>query len=194
MIKEGVNMSISLSYNNVSDYQNFNHLQIVFTNTPSKKLLNKFANALNANGHLPYTIKLDQLLHVPYLQIAHTHDGEFIGGCSIKHCDGELAEVGLMLVDKKYRRLGLAEYMTQSRISYAQYLGAKMLYAKVREKNIKSMNNLHKAGFRSAGNFLSQKDLYSTITWLYLPLKPMPHYECCQRLRKKLVNLVSVIG
>jgi len=187
-------MLISLDYKNVSAYQGFRYLHVTFTNSPSPELLNRFVIALNENGHLPYIINHEQLCQMPYVQIAHTNDGKFISGSAIKQCDGKLAEIGFMLVDKKYRCLGLAEYMTKSRISYAQKLGVKMLYAKIRGKNINSMNNLRKAGFRSAGNFLDQKNSQSTITWFYLPLQSIIHYECCQLLRKKLLDLIPVIG
>lgn len=186
-------MSIFLGSENISEYQNFRTLPFVFTDEPSPKLLEKFAHALNRNGHLPYRINLEQLLQLTYVQIAHTHDGEFIAGCAIKHCDGELAEIGFMLVDKNYRRLGLAEYMTKTRINIAQKKGANILYTKVREDNVKSMNNLRKAGFQTAGSFFSQKDSFSPVTWLYLPLKPMSHQECSQRLKRKLINSVSFI-
>jgi len=166
-------MPIPLSYKYVPEYQSLTHLPFVFTNEPSIELLNTFVEALNQNGHLPYKVSLKQLLDTSYLQVAHTPEGEFVGGCSIKLRDGEIAKMGLMLVDKKYRQFGIAEYMTQLRIGHAKRLGIKMLYAKVRGNNISSMNNLYKAGFQVMGNFLSEKYLYSTITWLYLPLKPM---------------------
>lgn len=187
-------MPIPLSYKYVPEYQSFTHLPFVFTSEPSIELLNTFVEALNESGHLSYTVSLKQLLDAPYIHIAHTPEGEFVGGCSIKRRDGEIAEIGLMLVDKKYRQLGIAEYMTQLRTSYAQQQGIKMLYAKVRGNNISSMNNLYKAGFQVVGNFLSRKDLYSTITWFYLPLKPMTNHACRRLLQNKLVNLTSVIG
>jgi len=187
-------MLAAIDYIDKSADQSFRNLQLVFTCSPSPQLINSFVNALNENGHLPYSISYEQLLEAPYIQVVHTAEGNFVAGCTIKHYDGELAEIGFMLVDKKYRQLGLGEYMTRLRINYAQQLGAKLLYAKVRGKNISSMNNLTKAGFQSAGDFLSKKDLYSTITWMYLPLQHMTRYDCSQHLQRKLANLVPVIG
>jgi len=99
-----------------------------------------------------------------------------------------------MLVDKKYRQLGFAERMIKDRIRYARKLGVKMLYAKVRGKNIKSMNNLRKAGFQCSGDYLSQKDLYSTVSWFYLSLGLMSDAGWQQRLGKHWADLVPVIG
>lgn len=187
-------MLAAIDYTDKLAYQNFRNLQLVFTSSPSPQLINSFVSALNENGHLPYFVSCDDLLQAPYMHIAHTVEGQFVAGCTIKHCDGKLAEIGFMLVGKKYRQLGLGEYMTRLRINYAQQLGVEMLYAKVRGKNICSMNNLVKVGFQSAGNFLSQKDLYSTITWMYLPLQRMSRHECHQRLQRKLADLIPVIG
>jgi len=187
-------MANILNDRSVSDCQHFRQLSLVFTDAPCSELLSQFANALNKNGHLPYTVKYEQLCNTPYVTLVHTDNHQLVAGGSIKHCDGILAEIGFMWVSKPYRRLGLAEYITQSRIAYAHKLGIKMLYAKIRGDNVKSMNNLYKAGFRSAGNFLSQKDAYSTITWLYLPLQALSYNQCCQLLQKKLVDLIPVIG
>ncbi|MDT8426625.1 MAG: GNAT family N-acetyltransferase [Methyloprofundus sp.] len=187
-------MSISSAYHTLPTYQGFNHLGAESTESPSTEQLNTFVQALNENGHLPYTVCLEQVRRAPYVQIIHDYQGNFIAGSTIKCCDGEVAEIGFMLVDKKYRQLGLAERMTKDRISYARKLGIKMLYAKVRGKNIKSMNNLRKAGFQSSGDYLSQKDLYSTVSWFYLSLGLMSDTDCQQRLRKNWANLVPVIG
>jgi len=187
-------MLAAIDYTDKLAYQQFRNFQLVFTRSPSPQLITSFMNALNDNGHLPYSVSDENLLQAPYIQIAHTAEGEFVAGCTIKHYDGQLAEIGFMLVEKKYRQLGLGEYMTRLRINVARQLGIEMLYAKVRGKNISSMNNLSKAGFQSAGNFLSQKDLYSTITWMYLPLQRMSRHECHQRLLRKLDGLIPVIG
>lgn len=187
-------MSVSIGYKQLAEKQGYASLQISFTHTPSEILLSQFVNALNQNQHLPYTVSYQQLLQLPYIQIAYTLRGGFVAGCSIKNCDGQLAEIGFMLVEKRYRGLGIAEYMTQCRINHAQQLGVQMLYAKIRGNNLKSINNLQKAGFKSAGRFLSQKDSYSSITWFYLPLQAMSKHKCYQRLRSKLTKLVPVIG
>lgn len=187
-------MPIPLSYQYMPDFQNFTHLPFIFTSEPSIELLNTFVEALNENGHLPYTVSLKQLLDALYVQIAHTPEGEFIGGCTIKHSDGVLAEIGYMLVNKKYRRLGVADYMTQLRISHAKQLQIKILYVKVKGNNTDSMNNLYKAGFQSMGIFLSERGLYSAMTWLYLPLKPMTNRACRRYLQHKLDHLTSAIG
>ena len=104
---------------------------VIFTDTPSLILMKKFMFALNASGHLHYEVTIQQLKQVAYLQVASTYWGAFISGSTIKYRDGDVAEMGFMLVDKKYRRQGLAEHMTQSRINYAHHAGIKRLYAKV---------------------------------------------------------------
>lgn len=187
-------MSISLAYQTLPAYQGFNHLGIESTENPSIGLLNKFVKALNENGHLPYTVCLEQVVCASYVQIMYNCEGDFVAGSTIKCCTGEIAEIGFMLVDKKFRQLGLAEQMTKYRISHARKLGLKMLYAKVRGKNIKSMNNLRKAGFQSSGEYLGQKDLYSTVSWFYLSLSLMSDYDCQQHLRKNWADLVPVMG
>ena len=77
------------------------------------------------------------------MKIAYTPEGDFIAGCTIKHCDTELAKVGFMLVDRKYRQMGLGEHLTKLRINYAQQLGIKMLYAKVRGQNIAIVSQIN---------------------------------------------------
>ena len=164
-----------------------------FPTSPSSGLLQGFADALDENGHLPDRVNRAQLAMAPYILAASTTEGECVGGCTIKQRDGNMAEIGFMLVKEKYRRLGLAQYMTRLRIDHARQQGLRLLYARVRGNNIRSMNNLRKAGFQSGGDFLGEKDHASTITWLYLALQPLSEQTCRQLLAAKLAGLVPVI-
>ena len=94
MFTGGIMTTISSGHNVVYENKNLHHIQIVSINTPTLSLFNNFADALNKNNHLPYTVTVEQLLQVAYIQVAHIFEGEFIAGCTIKHCDGELAEIG----------------------------------------------------------------------------------------------------
>ena len=123
-------MLAAIDYTDKLAYQQFRDLQLVFTSSPSPQLITSFMNALNDNGHLPYSVSYENLLQAPYIQIAHTAEGEFVAGCTIKHYDGKLAEIGFMLVEKKYRQLALGEYMTRLRINVARQLGIEMFMQK----------------------------------------------------------------
>jgi len=170
------------------------HSGIIFTDTPSPDLLNKFTFALNANGHLRYHVNVEQLLSVSYIQIAYTPWGDFVGGSTIKCCDNTVAEMGYMLVAREYRRQGLAEGMTISRIRYARKTGIKILCAKVRKNNVNSIANLRKAGFQPVDEFLRQKYDLSAISWFYLPLQQLSYQECRNLLWEKLMSLTPVIN
>ncbi len=166
---------------------------IRFSAQPSAQQLRNFAEALNDNGHLSYTVNVEELQAAPYVLVATAENGEFVCGCTIKSSDGELAEIGFMLVRKACRRQGLAEYMTALRIAHAWKHGICLLYAKVRDHNTGSMRNLSKAGFQSAGDFLCQQEHRSTISWFYLALRPMSASICRRLLASRITELVPVI-
>ncbi len=165
-----------------------------FSSSPSMVYLQAFAEALNENAHLPYKVSHRQIAAAPYCLVATTSAGEFVGACTIRQRHGVMAEIGFMLVKKEYRRQGLAQHMTRLRIAQAQQLGIKLLYARVRGNNIGSIENLRKAGFQSAGEFLSQKDRHSTISWFYLALQPMSEQACRRLLALRVARLIPVIA
>jgi len=183
-----------LSCNETLLHEKSAHSHIMFTDAPSPDLLNQFIFALNESGHLRDRVNIERLLNVSYIQIACTHWGDFIGGSTIKYCDDALAEMGYMFVTREYRRQGLAENMTISRIRYARKAGIKILCAKVKENNASSIANLRKAGFQSVGKFLNQKYDLSTTDWFYLPLQQLSYKECRELLRRKLADPVSAIN
>ena len=55
------------------------------------------------------------------LGVSPSSDDDFVDGNTIKYHDGELAEIGFMLIIERYRQMGLTDQMV-----------TKMLYAKIR--------------------------------------------------------------
>ncbi|ABL99289.1 GNAT family N-acetyltransferase [Shewanella amazonensis] len=98
-------------------------------------------------------------------------DGRLVGCGAIKAGDGEVAELGYLVVASQYRRLGIGARLTQARIDWARAQGIKLLWATVRAENQASRENLLKAGWQFYGDYLSIRGTGNTIGWYVLPLQ-----------------------
>ncbi|QYJ76431.1 GNAT family N-acetyltransferase [Shewanella sp. FJAT-52076] len=98
-------------------------------------------------------------------------DDTLVGCGAIKAGEGEVAELGYLVVASGYRRLGIGARLTQARIDWASAQGIKLLWATVRAENQASRDNLLKAGWQFYGDYLSIRGTGNTIGWYVLPLK-----------------------
>lgn len=98
-------------------------------------------------------------------------DGTLVGCGAIKAGDGEVAELGYLVVASGFRRLGIGARLTKARIDWAIGQGIKLLWATVRAENQASRDNLLKAGWQFYGDYLSIRGTGNTIGWYVLPLQ-----------------------
>lgn len=153
----------------------------------------KLADAIDANGHIPYKINRFELHNSPYLIILTEPDGKIIAGCSIKYWCTEIAEIGYMLVANPYRRLGIGQALVQKRISIARESGIRILYGMVREPNRKSRLNLEKAGFRPEGRIVCRVDSTARIVCYAKTLRPISEQRRQSLLREAMRDRVEAI-
>lgn len=164
-----------------------------YTHAPTPQLLREFAAALNKNGHLRSRVLASQLRRLPYVQIATDRHGRFVAGCSIKWRAGDAAEIGYMIVERRYRRCGIGAAMTRARIDHARAQGIRMLCAKIRRDNLFSVRNIEKAGFTHAHTSHGQVLANSYIDWYFLPLCTMSQIEY-QRLLRQITQAQTPVS
>ncbi|MGL4476351.1 MAG: GNAT family N-acetyltransferase [Shewanella sp.] len=102
--------------------------------------------------------------------VALAPSGQLVGCAAIKQGEGDVAEMGYLVVHPDFRRQGIAQRLTQERVSRAKALGIKLLWATVRDENLASKANLNKAGWQFWHSFYSARGTGNIIDWFYLPL------------------------
>ncbi len=103
--------------------------------------------------------------------LAKAASGEIVGCAAIKAGEGEVGELGYLVVTPAYRRQGIAQTLTIKRIEVAQSLGISLLFATIRAENAASRVNLLKAGFQFWRNYLSIRGTGNTVGWYFLALQ-----------------------
>lgn len=160
---------------------------------PGIRLRRRLAEAINANGHMPYAIDKNSLYHAPYVIVILNDKGEIVAGCSIKSIAKQIAEIGHMIVLKSYQRLGIAQAMTQKRIEFARHAEIELLYAMVRDYNTISKRNLAKAGFTFQKQYLCPVNPESRLDCYTKPLQRLSRQRLILLLEQVLSERIPVI-
>lgn len=128
------------------------------------------ADLIDSRDDNAYPLDRDAFFQARALVVAVNAQDELVGCAVIKAGRGVVGECGFLVVNKHYRRQGVATKLTQLRIDVARQMGIQLLYATVRAENIASRANLLKAGWQFWGNYLSIRGTGNTIGWYYLVL------------------------
>ncbi len=153
----------------------------------------ELANMIDSNGHAPLPVDREVLNNAPYVLVLKDDREKIVAGACIKSINAGAAEFGFSIVDFKYRRMGLAYWMTQCRLVRAKQMGLSLVYSMVRDSNEASRNNLKKSGFRHAGRYLHRGDVKTRLDWYTMAIKPMSRSQRNKLVRMIISDRVAVI-
>ncbi|MCL1036298.1 GNAT family N-acetyltransferase [Shewanella corallii] len=128
------------------------------------------ANLVDTRDDNAHPLNHESFFRSRSVVIAMTNEGGLIGCAAIKEGEGEVAEMGYLMVSPAYRRRGVAQRLTEERVEVARRDGIKLLWATVRDENKASQANLLKNGWHFWRNYLSVRGTGNTIGWYYMPL------------------------
>jgi len=97
--------------------------------------------------------------------------GQLLGCAAIKAGNGEVGELGYLMVAQEARRRGIAKRLTEARVAAAREMGLSLLFATVRDENRASRDNLLQSGWQFFGDYLSIRGTGNRIGWYFYPLK-----------------------
>jgi L-amino acid N-acyltransferase YncA len=136
---------------------------------PNKDLLNQAMNLLDSRVNVAHLLDRDAFSRAFFIVVA-VLDGVVIGVATIKSSTTSAKELGFLMVDPNFRRMGIAEKLTLHRILYVRDQGVSLLYSVIKESNLASINNMKKQNFYFLGCYQSAMGSGLWFDWYYLPL------------------------
>ncbi|BDM65360.1 GNAT family acetyltransferase [Shewanella sp. NFH-SH190041] len=129
------------------------------------------ANLVDTRDDNAHPLNHESFFRSRSVVVALTKEGGMVGCAAIKEGEGDMAEMGYLMVSPAYRRRGIAQRLTRERVSVAKQDGIKMLWATVRDENTASKANLLKNGWHFWHNYLSVRGTGNVVGWYYLPIE-----------------------
>ncbi|MCF1429055.1 MAG: GNAT family N-acetyltransferase [Shewanella sp.] len=129
------------------------------------------AKLLDTRDDNAHPLNHESFFRSRFVVVAMTEEGDLIGCAAIKEGEGEIAEMGYLMVSPAYRRRGVAQRLTQERVEVARREGVKLLWATVRDENKASKVNLLKNGFQFWRNYQSIRGTGNVVGWYYMSLE-----------------------
>jgi RimJ/RimL family protein N-acetyltransferase len=137
---------------------------------PNTAELNKAADLIDSGGQLAEKLDREKFKRSGAIVVAFNQENAVVGVAAIKEPQGDVAEIGYLIVDLDFRRRGIAQELTKRRIDAAKEKGLRLLFTNVRRNNTESIGNLKKADFRHWGDFMSAYQTNRVISWFFYPL------------------------
>lgn len=145
-------------------------MSFLYSLSPDSKQREQAADLIDAGGQLAEKLDRKRFQRACVIVVALDQAHRVIGVGVVKERQGDVAEIGYLMVHPDFRRRGIAQELTRRRIEAARKLGLHLLYTNVRRDNEKSIGNLLKVDFQFWGVFVSAYDTGRIISWFFYPL------------------------
>jgi ribosomal protein S18 acetylase RimI-like enzyme len=141
-----------------------------YTASPDPAQREQAGDLIDAGEQLAEKLDREKLRRACAVIVALDPTNRVIGVAAIKERQGDIAELGYLVVHPDFRRCGIAQELTNRRIEEAKGKGLRLLFTNVRQNNKESIGNLQKAGFRYWGDFVSAYHTKRLISGFFYPL------------------------
>lgn len=150
------------------------------------------ADLIDSGGQLAEKLDRKKFQRACVVVVALDDSNTVVGVAAVKERQGEVAEIGYLIVHPDFRRRGIAQELTRQRIEAARATGLRLLFTNVRRNNTESIGNLLKAGFRHWGDFVSAYHASRVISWFFLPLAGDVDWQVAMEQRTRQLDRLPV--